>query len=772
MSQLKERRGKGKKSAASLTEATNSHDVCSSKDDEVDYSTLSVKELSDGILAISKDPRVEKLLNALIEKIPGNFSSVAEEERSRTIVVSGIEELGSDSKIMERQAHVERQVSEILEVLGVECRPHAVYRLGKWDGARIRLVKVILSSRSHWSATLANAHRLRLKCLLTNARSLGNKLHHLHCLLSTQNPDLVFICETWFSSKISNSEVVGNLPYLVFRCDRKGNRGGGVCCLAKHSITIKEHTIIQSLKSDLLCLDVYHLFSSTNLRVILAYRPPNSSVRDDKCLVDLLENLCASASMSVVLGDFNIDANWTTFKPSISTHSTILNFFASCGFTQQVHKPTRMNSILDVILTSSPIVKDVHITPPLSTSDHNVVTFYLETEHVKTPALPMPDFLRADYTGLSNYLSRINWWDVFQDYVNVDDVYKKFCRVIYSGFAKFVPMRSPKVCVVKYPMHIRNLLEQKERLFTTLSNPLSSPLYRKVCADLHFHIIKFQSNYEGRLAKTRGMKALFSLIRSKMNGKVTLPVILDHDGNHCVDDKDKANALGSYFASVFSSACSQSDIPESGVHISKTFPYMVIAPGDVLRYLKRLRPSVSSSIDGIPQIFYKNCAEFLSEPLTIIFNISLLFGKVPGAWKDAIVTAIPKSVKAHMVSEFRPISICPTPVKVLEKILRDKLSAWFIEHKLVPPEQHGFCSGASTSTQLTDTAFDWICALNSKESIDVIYLDLSKAFDKVNHVKLLSKIEQLGISTQIMMWLKSYLSSRHLYVKGYLHISE
>ncbi|EYC28564.1 hypothetical protein Y032_0007g3290 [Ancylostoma ceylanicum] len=88
--------------------------------------------------------------------------------------------------------------------------------------------------------------------------------------------------------------------------------------------------------------------------------------------------------------------------------------------------------------------------------------------------------------------------------------------------------------------------------------------------------------------------------------------------------------------------------------------------------------------------------------------------------------------------------------------------------KVIPSEQHGFCLGASTTTQLVDSTFDWTTALSNKNSVDIIYLDLSKAFDKVSHIKLLSKIANLGISTQVLMWLKDYLSKRHMYVKvGY-----
>lgn len=76
-----------------------------------------------------------------------------------------------------------------------------------------------------------------LKCFLFNARSLANKLHHLHLFLSSYEPDLLFVTETWFSSEISDSEVSADSPYKLFRKDRKGRKGGGICCLAKNTLS-------------------------------------------------------------------------------------------------------------------------------------------------------------------------------------------------------------------------------------------------------------------------------------------------------------------------------------------------------------------------------------------------------------------------------------------------------------------------------------------------------------------------------------------------------
>ncbi|EYC02018.1 hypothetical protein Y032_0102g3432 [Ancylostoma ceylanicum] len=150
-------------------------------------------------------------------------------------------------------------------------------------------------------------------------------------------------------------------------------------------------------------------------------------------------------------------------------------------------------------------------------------------------------------------------------------------------------------------------------------------------------------------------------------------------------------------------------------------------------YLNKLKPSTADSFDGIPQIVYKKCALALYKPLTHIFYISLLLGEVPDLCETAIITFIPKLSPAMHVLNFTPISIIPTPSEVLQKIVREKLEAWFNQFHVNPDEQHGFRAGLSTLTDLVDSLHDWNLALNMGCAVDVIYVDLTKAFVKVNH---------------------------------------
>ncbi|EYC40050.1 hypothetical protein Y032_0631g860 [Ancylostoma ceylanicum] len=111
----------------------------------------------------NRDPVIETALHALqtlAAKVPMELSAQIEAEtRAPTIVISGLEEADNRMLPSQHQADVENKVTKILDVLNVQCRPSAVFRIGKIDNSR--LVKVLLPSAYHWRSALANARLLR-----------------------------------------------------------------------------------------------------------------------------------------------------------------------------------------------------------------------------------------------------------------------------------------------------------------------------------------------------------------------------------------------------------------------------------------------------------------------------------------------------------------------------------------------------------------------------------------------------------------------------------
>lgn len=145
-------------------------------------------------------------------------------------------------------------------------------------------------------------------------------------------------------------------------------------------------------------------------------------------------------------------------------------------------------------------------------------------------------------------------------------------------------------------------------------------------------------------------------------------------------------------------------------------------------------------------------------PLHEIFNDSLSFGVFPTKWKRAFVTPIHKSGSSFDVTNYRPISKLSIPAKVLDKIVSEELHEIFKD--VIIPEQHGFMKKRSTTTNLLRHTESIHKCLDKAGQLDVIYTDFSKAFDKVDHKILITKLERMGISGTMLKWFESYITGR------------
>ena len=107
----------------------------------------------------------------------------------------------------------------------------------------------------------------------------------------------------------------------------------------------------------------------------------------------------------------------------------------------------------------------------------------------------------------------------------------------------------------------------------------------------------------------------------------------------------------------------------------------------------------------------------------------------------------------------------PILSKVMESIITDQLRHYLEANCIPSPHQHGFRRSRSCTTNLLLAREEWTSVLDSGTEIDAIYLDFSKAFDRVNHSILLTKLAAHGIGDPLLSWISSYLSSRSIAVR-------
>ena len=135
-------------------------------------------------------------------------------------------------------------------------------------------------------------------------------------------------------------------------------------------------------------------------------------------------------------------------------------------------------------------------------------------------------------------------------------------------------------------------------------------------------------------------------------------------------------------------------------------------------------------------------------------------GVVPPDWKTANVTPIYKSGSKSSPGNYRPVSLTSIVCKVMESILRDAIVEFLAQHELLWLSQHGFLRRRSTLTNLLEYLEELTRMVDNGIAMDVVYLDFSKAFDKVPIRRLLTKCEGLGIRGKVLGWVEKWLVGR------------
>ena len=180
----------------------------------------------------------------------------------------------------------------------------------------------------------------------------------------------------------------------------------------------------------------------------------------------------------------------------------------------------------------------------------------------------------------------------------------------------------------------------------------------------------------------------------------------------------------------------------------------------IIEKIKSLKQNSAPGPDEIGTKLLKTASREIAKPLCYIFNESLRTGLVPADWRKATVTPIFKKGPKGDPGNYRPVSLTSIPCRMMESIIKDDLMPYLTENKLLRESQHGFLTGRSCTTNLIKFTDKITRILDEGKCADVFYLNFAKAFDKVPHGRLLTKMKSKGINGKVHEWIKSWLSGR------------
>ena len=180
----------------------------------------------------------------------------------------------------------------------------------------------------------------------------------------------------------------------------------------------------------------------------------------------------------------------------------------------------------------------------------------------------------------------------------------------------------------------------------------------------------------------------------------------------------------------------------------------------VQKKIKQMNKNKSPGPDGFLPRVIKEVEEEIAPHFHRIFRESLAQGQAVLDWKLANVTPIFKKGAKDNPSNYRPISLTSVVGKMLESIIADEIVEFLETNNLLLNSQHGFRHKRSCVTNLLEFFHKMFGIYDESKAIDILYLDFQKAFDKVPHRRLMSKVRALGIRGKVADWIENWLSNR------------
>ncbi|XP_048575386.1 uncharacterized protein LOC5499458 [Nematostella vectensis] len=565
--------------------------------------------------------------------------------------------------------------------------------------------------------------------------------------------------------------------YAIFRKDRQDiNPGGGVFIAVYNTIIATRQTQLDC-QAEAIWIKI-EIANQKPLYLASLYRPPGNDEKPLEAFKQSLNRLQSNGSFPriIIAGDMNVpDIEWSNASVKdnpqygVAVNKTMIDLVDDHSLSQLVTFPTRQESVLDLVLTSHPDL--VHsLSSVQGISDHSAVSFDLNLSvkvNKKKPRI-VYKFAKANFTDIRKDATILSndFFERHPENINVESNWQFFKSGLMNILSRSVPTKKSGSWN-NSPWMTRDLktsLRKKKRLYNNYKKSgkaCDKEKYRKFQKLFKIKMKKAQDEY---IADTLNSdlkekpKKFWSYIKSKRQDQVGVPPLKEH-GIVKTDSMSKAEILSNQFQQVFT----QEDVASISSKGHGEIPMMgsiSFNRDGVEKLLKTLNSKKASGPDKIPTTLLKETASEIADVVTFLFNQSYSSGQLPEDWTKAQVVPIFKKGVKHDPCNYRPVSLTTVLCKLMEHVIYKNIMEHLENNNILFANQHGFRKNHSCETQLLLTVEDLARNTDNGGQIDMLILDFSKAFDKVAHGRLISKLLYYGIQGRTLAWIKSWLTNR------------
>ena len=352
---------------------------------------------------------------------------------------------------------------------------------------------------------------------------------------------------------------------------------------------------------------------------------------------------------------------------------------------------------------------------------------------------------------------------------------KTFTDTFLNIMSNFIPNETKRFIPRNPPWitkPLKTMLNRKNRLFNNYKihgykadDKVRLDAFRIECQKaVETAKLSYLTNLGKKVNNPNTSQKLYWKIINRVMNKCRAPKIppLLVNNTYILNCREKAIYFNDFFSQQCKPVINNSVLPMLRFLTNKRIDLVTIENDEIISLIRKLNPNKATGSDGISGHMLLLCDESVILPLQIIFTNIMSTSIYPDMWKLANVTPVFKKGDKQLIKNYRPISLLPICGKILENIIFNNLYTYLHTNNLITKNQSGFRPGDSTTNQLLYLLDEIHQAFDSTKSFEVrtVFLDISKAFDKVWHDGLIFKLEQNGISGNLLKLFQNYLSNR------------